>query len=116
MTFLKTAAKTILLGALAFALAALVGQTSLPTSFALSLAVSVALSPALLGFLGGWWLRLGPVATLAGIDFLPVLMALDARFHLGQPTDFGWLLVSFVFAGAGWFLGRRLAGPETGAE
>jgi len=53
------------------------------------------------------WLRLGAAATLAGIDFLPVAVALDARFHLGQPVGFGWLTVSIAVAWAGWRLGRR---------
>jgi hypothetical protein len=52
-------------------------------------------------------LSLGALPTLIGINFLPVVMALDQRFHLGQPTSFGWLLGSFVFAWAGWRLGKR---------
>jgi hypothetical protein len=107
MSLLKSAAKLVLLGALAFGLAAAVGATSLPDSYLPALAVSVALCPGLLGFIGGRFLSLGPTATLTGINLLPVLMALDQRFHLGQPTGFGWLLGSFVFAWAGWRLGRR---------
>jgi hypothetical protein len=112
VSWLKSAAKTVLLGALAFGLAAGVGATSLPDSYLLSLAVSVAACPSLLGFIGGRWLSLGAAATLLGINFLPVLMALDQRFHLGLPTGFGWLGASFVFAWAGWRLGRRAAPPE----
>ena len=41
---------------------------------------------------------------------------LDQRFHLGRPTDFGWLLVSFVFAWAGWRLGRRAPPPSAHPE
>jgi len=104
---LKTAAKIVLLGALALGLAAGVGATSMPDSYILSFAVSVALCPALLGFIGSRWLSLGAAATLIGINFLPVLMALDQRFHLKEPTDFGWLLTSFIFAWGGWKLGRR---------
>jgi hypothetical protein len=106
MNRLKIAAKTVLLAALSFAAAAGVGATSLPNSYALSLLVSVALFPAFLGFLGGKWLRLGAAATLVGINFLPVVMALDARFHLGEPAGFGWLLASIAVAWAGWRLGR----------
>ena len=109
MARLKTAAKIVLLGALAFGLAAGVGATDLPNSYALALLVSVALCPALLGFIGARGLSLGPAATLAGINLLPVLVALDQRFHLGEPTNVGWLLASFVFAWAGWRLGRKRA-------
>jgi hypothetical protein len=106
MSRLKWAAKIVLLGALAFGLAAGIGATALPNSYALSLAVSVALCPALLGFIGARSLSLGAAATLTGINLLPVLMALDQRFHLGEPTGFGWLAASFVFAWAGWKLGK----------
>jgi len=104
--WLKTAAKTVLLGALAFGLAAGVGATDLPKSYFFALLLSVALCPGLLGFAGAR-LSLGALPTLIGINFLPVVMALDQRFHLGQPTSFGWLLGSFVFAWAGWRLGKR---------
>ena len=101
-----------LLGALAFALAAGIGATAVPDSYILALILSVALCPALLGFIGGRWLALGATATLAGINLIPVLMALDQRFHLGEPTGFGWLLLSFVFAWGGWRLGRRAPPAE----
>ena len=104
-----SAAKVALLGALAFGLAAGVGATDAPNSYLLALSVSVVLCPALLGFIGGRWLSLGAAATLVGINFLPVLTALDQRFRLGEPAPFGWLLISFVFAWAGWRLGRRAA-------
>jgi hypothetical protein len=107
MSRLAAAAKVLLLGALAFGLAAAVGATSLPDSYVLALIVSVALCPALLGFTGGRWLKLGQVGTLFGINFLPVLMALDQQFHLGVPTNFGWLIASIAFAWGGWRLGRR---------
>jgi hypothetical protein len=97
----------ILLAALAFGLAAGVGVTELADSYVLALLVSVALCPALLGHVGGRWLSLGAAQTLIAINFLPVLVALDQRFHLGEPTDVGWLVVSFVFAWAGWRFGRR---------
>ncbi|HXS99918.1 MAG TPA: hypothetical protein VN915_04545 [Elusimicrobiota bacterium] len=106
MSWLKVAGRTVLLGALSFALAAAVGATNLPDFYALSVVVSVILCPALLGFIGGRGLKLSPAATLLGINFLPVVMALDARFHLGEPGGFGWLLASFLFAFAGWRLGR----------
>ena len=96
----------VVLAGLAFLLAYLIGLTPIQESYGLALVVSVALSPALLGFLGGRGLRLGAIATVAGIEFLPVVMALDARFHLGETTGFGWLALSFVFAGLGWRLGR----------
>jgi hypothetical protein len=107
MALLKSAAKAILLGAIAFGLALGIGATSLPDSYVLSLAVSVALCPALLGFIGSRWLRLGAAGTLLGINFLPVLNDLDQRFHLGQPVNFIWLLASIAFAWGGWRLGRR---------
>jgi hypothetical protein len=106
MSRLKAAAKVVLLGVLAFALAAGAGATNAPDSYALALFLSVALCPAVLGFIGGRPLALGAAATLVGINLLPVLMALDQRFHLGEPTGFGWLLGSFVFAWAGWRLGK----------
>jgi hypothetical protein len=106
MSRLISAAKIVLLGALAFALAAGVGATSIPDSYVLALVLSVALCPALLGFIGGRWLALGAAGTLFGINLIPVLMALDQRFHLGEPTGFGWLMASFVFAWAGWRLGK----------
>jgi hypothetical protein len=112
MSWLAKAFKTVLLGALAFALAFVVGLTSVPNSYALALAVSVLLCPLALGFLGARWLLLGPIATLVGINFLPVLMALDARFHLGEPARFGWLTVSAVVSAAGWRLGRVKARHE----
>ena len=115
MSRLKSAAKIVLLGALAFGLAAGIGATSLPDSYLLSLLFSVALCPGILGFIGAR-LSLRAPATLIGINFLPVLMALDQRFHLGRPTDFGWLLVSFVFAWAGWRLGRRAPPPSAHPE
>ena len=108
MSWVKAAAKTVLLGALAFGVAAGFGATDLPNSYILAFLVSVALCPALLGFIGGKWLRLGAATTLLGINFLPVVMALDARFHLGAPTGFGWLLTSFIFAWTGWRLGRGI--------
>jgi len=107
MSRLKVAGKTVLLGALSFAVAAAVGVTRLPDSYVLSLLASVVLCPVLLGFVGGKALGLGAAATLIGIDFLPVVMALDARFHLGEPGGFGWLAVSVGFAWLGWRLGRR---------
>ena len=107
MSRLASAARIALLGALAFGLAAGLGATGLPDSYLLALAVSVVLCPAILGFIGGRWLSLGAAATLVGINFLPVLMALDQRFHLGEPADFRWLLASFVFAWTGWKLGRN---------
>ena len=107
MSYLKPAAKAVLLGALSFGLAAGIGATDLPSSYVFALLLSVALCPALLGFIGGRWLALGAVGTLVGINFLPVVVALDARFHLGQPVGFSWLLVSVAFAWAGWRLGRR---------
>jgi hypothetical protein len=103
---LKTAAKTVFLAGLAFLLAYLVGLTPIPDSYALALAVSVALCPAALGLIGGKWLKLGPVATLAGIESIPIVMALDSRLHLGEPAGFGWLAISSAFAWAGWRLGR----------
>ena len=109
MPRLRSAAKVLLLGALAFGLAAAVGATSVADSYLLALILSVALCPALLGFIGGRWLALGAAATLVGINALPLLMALDQRFHLGEPTGFGWLLLSFVFSWAGWKLGARAA-------
>lgn len=107
MRWILTAAKTVLLAAIAFAVAAVVGATGLQESYTLALPVSVVLCPMLLGFIGGRWLQLGPIATLVGIDFLPIVMALDARFHLGEPVGFGWLALSVVFAWLGWRLGRR---------
>ena len=115
MSRLRTTAKIVLLGALAFALAAGIGATDLPNSYLFALLFSVALCPGLLGYAGAR-LSLGPIATLFGINFLPVLMALAQRFHLGQPANFGWLLASFVFAWAGWRLGRRAAPAEAPAE
>ena len=112
MSWVQAAAKTVLLGALAFGLAAGFGATDLPNSYAVALGFSVVLSPALLGFLGGRWLRLGATGTLVGINLLPVVMALDSRFHLGEPVGFGWLGATFVFAWAGWWLGRRTLPPE----
>lgn len=112
MSSIKFAAKLVLLAALSFGAAAAVGATGLQGSYAFALVVSVALCPALLGFIGGKWLRLGAAATLVGINFLPVVMALDARFHLGHPAGFGWLLASFAFAWAGWRLGRRPAAKK----
>ena len=109
MVRLKTAAKAILLAALSFGLAAGIGATALSNSYVLALLFSVAACPALLGFIGARGLSLGAAATLAGINLLPVLVALDSRFHLGEPTNFGWLLASFVFAWAGWALGRKRA-------
>ena len=106
MLWLKTGAKIVLLAALAFLLAFLVGLTPVPDSYALALAVSVVLCPALLGFIGGKWLKLGPVATLAGIEAVPVVMALDSWLHLGQPAGFVWLALSAVFAWGGWRLSR----------
>jgi hypothetical protein len=106
VAWLKTGSKTVLLGALAFALAFVVGLTAVPGSYVLALAVSVLLCPLLLGFLGARWLLLGPAATLAGIYFLPVLMAVDARFHLGEPARVDWLLLSMAVSAAGWRLGR----------
>lgn len=107
MLWVKTGAKIVFLAGLAFLTAFLVGLTPIQESYALALLVSVVLCPALLGVIGGKVLRLGAAATLVGINFLPVVMALDARFHLGEPAGFGWLAVSAVFAGAGWRLGRR---------
>lgn len=107
MPWLRTVAKTVILAGLAFLLAFLVGLTPAQDSYGLALAVSVALCPALLGVIGGRWLQLGPIATLVGIDLLPVVMALDARFHLGEPVGFGWLAASAAFAWLGWRLGRR---------
>ncbi|HEX4047333.1 MAG TPA: hypothetical protein VH309_05840 [Elusimicrobiota bacterium] len=97
-------------------MAAAIGATPLPGSYALSLLFSVVLCPALLGLVGGRWLRLGPIATLVGINFMPVVMALDQRFHLHAPMGFGWLLASFVFAWGGWRLGRRAPAEEPSAE
>src|SRR5665213_1526148 len=111
MSRLRSTAKVVLLGALAFILAAGVGATDLPDSYLLALAVSVVLCPALLGFVGARGLRLGAAATLIGINFLPVLVTLDERFRFGQPAPFGWLLASFLPAWAGWRLGRRAAAP-----
>lgn len=99
-------AKIILLAGLAFLTAYLVGLTPIQESYALALIVSVVLCPGLLGFFGGKVLGLGAAATLVAIDFLPVVMALDARFHLGEPAGFGWLAVSVAFAWLGWRLGR----------
>ena len=112
MSWLKTGSKTVLLGALAFALAFGVGLTGVPGSYALSLAVSVVLCPLALGFLGARWLGLNLAATLVGIDFLPVLMALDERFHLGRPARLGWLLISMAVSAAGWRLGRVKTGRD----
>src|ERR1035437_109593 len=106
MSRLQTAAKTVCLGALAFVLALGVGATDIPNTFVLALTVSVGLCPLLLGFVGARALRLGPVATLVGINFLPVLMALDQRFHLQEPARFDCLLISRGGAGAGWRRGR----------
>ncbi len=106
MSWLKTAAKTVGLGALAFLLALGVGATSIPNTFVLALLVSVGLCPLLLGFVGARVLALGPAATLVGINFLPVLNALDQRFHLQEPARFDWLLISMGVAWAGWRLGR----------
>ena len=105
----------LLLGALAFGLAAGIGATDLPNSYVFALLFSVALCPGLLGFAGAR-LALGPAATLVGINFLPVLMALDQRFHLGQPTNFGWLVASFAFAWGGWRLGRWAGPPKAPAK
>jgi hypothetical protein len=109
MSRLKTAAKTVGLGALAFVLAMGVGATGIPNTFVLALIVSVGLCPLLLGFVGARGLGLGPVATLVGINFLPVLMALDQRFHLQEPARFDWLLISMGVAWVGWRLGRGKA-------
>jgi hypothetical protein len=106
MSWLAKGLKTVLLGALAFALAFAVGRTGVPDSYALALAVSVALCPLLLGFLAARWLKLGPAATLIGIFLLPILVALDARYHLGEPARFDWLLISAAVSAAGWRLGR----------
>jgi hypothetical protein len=91
---------------MAFGVAAGVGATGIQDSYLLALFVSVVLCPSIFGFIGGKWLRLGATTTLLGINLLPVVMALDARFHLGEPTGFGWLLTSCVFAWSGWRLGR----------
>jgi hypothetical protein len=106
MSRAKTVLSTVLLGAIAFALALAAGLTGIPGSYLLSVAVSVVLCPLLLGWLGARWLRLGPAAALIGINFLPVAMALDARFHLGEATGFGWLLAAIAVSGLGWRLGR----------
>ena len=106
MSWLTKGLKAVLLGAISFALAFGVGLTRVPDSYALALAVSVVLCPLLLGFLGARWLRLGPAATLAGIYFLPVLMAIDARYHLGEPSRFDWLLITIAVSAAGWRAGR----------
>ena len=106
MLWLKTGAKIALLAALAFLLAFLVGLTPIPDSYVLALLVSVALCPVLLGFVGGKLLKLGPGATLAGIEAIPVVMALDSWLHLGQPAGFVWLALSAAFAWGGWRLGR----------
>lgn len=97
----------VLLAALSFGAAAGVGATGVQGSYAFAILVSVILCPALLGITGARWLRLGAASTLLGINFLPLVMAVDARFHLGEPVDFWWLLASFAFAWAGWRMGRR---------
>lgn len=113
MPWLKAGMKTVLLGAIAFALALGVSRTPAPGSYVLALAVSVALCPLALGLLGARVLRLGPAGTLIGAYFLPVLTALDARFHLGRPEPFGWLLASAAVTALGWRLGRVKERRET---
>jgi hypothetical protein len=107
MSRLKTAGKTLLLGLFSFAVAAIVGLTPIPSLYFLALLVSVILCPALLGFVSGGWLGLGPAATLLGINFLPVVFAIDSRFHLGEPAGFGWLAASVAFSWIGWRLSRH---------
>lgn len=108
MSPLQTAGKVLLLAALAFILALLVHWTPVPDSEALAILVSVIACPLALGAFGARALKLGPVATVAGVNLLPVLSALDDVLRMGDPVQARWLAASILFSWAGWRLGRRL--------
>lgn len=105
---LKTAGKIVLLSLASFALAFAVGLTPVSKSYALAVMVSVILCPLALGFFGGRILALGPVATVAGINLLPVVSALDDAYRLGDPVQARWLVAAVLFSWAGRRLGRPL--------
>lgn len=118
MIRLKLAGKIIALNVLAFFLALIVGHTPVAQSYLPAVLVSVILCPLALGFAGSRFLKLGAVATLAGINLLPVLSALDDLFRLGDPVQLRWLIASIAFAWGGWRLGRgdaRIADQENGS-
>ncbi|MFI5346271.1 MAG: hypothetical protein ACHQ51_07850 [Elusimicrobiota bacterium] len=106
MPWLKIAGKIVALNVLAFVLALIVGHTPVAQSYVLAVFVSVIFCPLGLGFVGARFLRLGPVATLAGINLVPVISALDDMFRLGDPVQIRWLIAAILFTWAGWRLGR----------
>jgi hypothetical protein len=104
---LKTVGKAVLLAFASFLLAALVGRTPVPGSYALAVLVSVILCPLALGAAGARLLKLGPWATVAAVNALPVLSALDDALRLGDPVQVRWLVAAALFSWAGWRLGAR---------
>ena len=106
MPWLKIAGKIVALNVLAFVSALLVSYTPVAQSYLLAVLISVLLCPLALGFVGARFLKLGSFATLAGINLIPILSALDDLFRLGDPVQIRWLVASILFAWAGWRLGR----------
>jgi hypothetical protein len=106
MVWVKIAGKIVALNVVAFVSALIVGYTPVVQSYLSAVLISVLLCPLALGFFGARILKLGPIATLAGINLIPVLSALDDLFRLGDPVQLRWLIASILFAWAGWRLGR----------